>query len=1165
MIRTARRFSVQVSFAAALLLAASCRGDRLVAPTRVDADAAHISAADLPTACPAGATKWVSAVNGNWLTAANWTAGVPAATTPACIDLPGSYIVTLHAAFATTTVPALSVFLGDPGASVQPILRMTQGTLIVGTDVTAHGRFELSPGTGAIVNAAGTIAVAPTGTLIGANSGTRQFEAAIIQNDGTINAGSGLSLRGATIVNRGSIILASGRQLLVRGPTSGGAPTVTFDAGTVDAAGTLQQQDGTLIVTGGTVTGILNLIAVDELRIEHDAGGRFNLTPLGGIVPPTTSRLNGTIGTTQHVWMGSNHLTVETSGLVNQGLLTVEHLGAFQKTGTVLRIEPDAILLNEGTLTLVSGANSNAGLFGAITNAPAGVITNVGSGVPGIAPTPLINNGTLRVATSHLRVVAAPDGSAPEVVLNGGTVESTAGQYQQNGGTLAVSGGTVHGTLDLIALTELRLEHDGGGRFDLFALGGQVPTTISRLSGTIGPTQHVWMGSNHLTVETSGLVNQGQLTVEHLGAFQKTGTLLRTAPGATLVNEGTLTLVSGANSNAGLFGAITNAAAGVITNVGSGVPGVAPTPLINNGTLRVATSQLRVVAAPDGSAADVRFEGGRLELTGSYSQTGGAFRYHGATVTGSGAATFSGVRFSGFGTWGRTLPLTGASVLAPGASPGRFAISGDYSPSTTTVTEIELAGGEPGTGYDQITVTGTARFLGSLSVTLTDGFVPHPCQTFHVVTYGTRTGTFANATTPIDVGGGMKLRQVYTATNLVLVAYNANGPNVHPTQVEVSVDGATDTYDVCIGAGVDVITVSPDDQVTVDKATLTFGASQLPQTVTVSVSPTATRSEALIRHTASSGTPVGSVDVLISGIVPSDVDPPTTTASATPAANVHGWNNTDVTVSLTSSDAGSGVAEILWSLSGAQAGSATVAGSAASVIVSAEGQTTLTYFARDVAGNQESPKTLDVRIDQTPPSVTVTRDPLANSNGWNNTDVTATFTATDALSGIDGAASDQVVFTNEGADQSAARTFHDRAGNSASATIGNISIDKTPPAVSCSATPNEIWPPNRQLVPVSIAVLVEDAISGAGGFLLERTSSNEPEPKPVPGSGPFTGDIMDFVTGTPDTYGSVRAWRLGNGTGRVYTFEYRGFDLAGNSATGACEVRVPHDQGRGRR
>ena len=103
-----------------------------------------------------------------------------------------------------------------------------------------------------------------------------------------------------------------------------------------------------------------------------------------------------------------------------------------------------------------------------------------------------------------------------------------------------------------------------------------------------------------------------------------------------------------------------------------------------------------------------------------------------------------------------------------------------------------------------------------------------------------------------------------------------------------------------------------------------------------------------------------------------DTIPPTTTATPSAAPNAHGWNNTDVTINLSAVDnaGGSGVKEIDFSLSGAQGGAGAMAGSNAAVTISAEGTTTLTFFASDNAGNQEPAKTLTVRVDKTPPVIT---------------------------------------------------------------------------------------------------------------------------------------------------------------------------------------------------
>lgn len=106
-----------------------------------------------------------------------------------------------------------------------------------------------------------------------------------------------------------------------------------------------------------------------------------------------------------------------------------------------------------------------------------------------------------------------------------------------------------------------------------------------------------------------------------------------------------------------------------------------------------------------------------------------------------------------------------------------------------------------------------------------------------------------------------------------------------------------------------------------------------------------------------------------------DVTAPQSTAVAAPGANANGWNTGSVTVELTAADDDTGVQDIRYLLTGAQTGGAVVAGNTASVTVSAEGITTLEYFATDASGNVESPKTLTIRIDRTAPEVSCSVDP----------------------------------------------------------------------------------------------------------------------------------------------------------------------------------------------
>ena len=106
-------------------------------------------------------------------------------------------------------------------------------------------------------------------------------------------------------------------------------------------------------------------------------------------------------------------------------------------------------------------------------------------------------------------------------------------------------------------------------------------------------------------------------------------------------------------------------------------------------------------------------------------------------------------------------------------------------------------------------------------------------------------------------------------------------------------------------------------------------------------------------------------------INPPDSIPPVSTAGTSPGANTNGWYKSDVTVTINAADnaGGSGVQNIQYTLAGAQTGSQIVTGASASVTISSEGTTTVTFFATDNAGNHETAQTLTIRLDKTAPNI----------------------------------------------------------------------------------------------------------------------------------------------------------------------------------------------------
>ena len=120
------------------------------------------------------------------------------------------------------------------------------------------------------------------------------------------------------------------------------------------------------------------------------------------------------------------------------------------------------------------------------------------------------------------------------------------------------------------------------------------------------------------------------------------------------------------------------------------------------------------------------------------------------------------------------------------------------------------------------------------------------------------------------------------------------------------------------------------------------------------------------------GRGAGSTAEIFTPVGGDDDEPPVTAATLSPAPNAAGWNRVAVTITMQAVDGGSGVESISYSATGARSiPRTTVAADRATVTVGTEGVTTLTYAARDRAGNQEPSKTKVVRVDHTAPVLRV--------------------------------------------------------------------------------------------------------------------------------------------------------------------------------------------------
>jgi Right handed beta helix region len=121
--------------------------------------------------------------------------------------------------------------------------------------------------------------------------------------------------------------------------------------------------------------------------------------------------------------------------------------------------------------------------------------------------------------------------------------------------------------------------------------------------------------------------------------------------------------------------------------------------------------------------------------------------------------------------------------------------------------------------------------------------------------------------------------------------------------------------------------------------------------------------------------------------------------------------------------------------------------------------------------------------------------------------------------------------------------------------VTTVASDTTPPTISCSASPNVLWPPNQTLVPVTVTANASDDSGSVTVMLLSVTSSQADSGL---SRSDLPNDIQGWTTGTDDRSGYLRAERFEQP--RIYTLTYQAADASGNTASCQTTVTVPLKQ-----
>ena len=271
-----------------------------------------------------------------------------------------------------------------------------------------------------------------------------------------------------------------------------------------------------------------------------------------------------------------------------------------------------------------------------------------------------------------------------------------------------------------------------------------------------------------------------------------------------------------------------------------------------------------------------------------------------------------------------------------------------------------------------------------------------------------------------------------------------------------------------------------------------------------------------------------------------DTTPPTSLIACN-GGPCGGWHQGGTQVSLTGSDAGSGIKEIRYTTDGSAPTMSSPVYAGPFVIPASA---TVRYFAVDKANNVEAPNAQSIAIDPIAPTASVLCDGGACTTAWHNVAVHVTLAASDA--GGSGVAS--IRYTTDGSTPSAASAAYgapiaisatktlkfrafDNAGNAGAVTSIVLNVDTVKPTVSVTAP----------------AVQAQST-----GTIRISAKATDKQSKIVRVNFYVDGKFKRVDTSAPFSF----AWKTAHVHKGVYTVTVKAIDSAGNIGVKVVKIRV---------
>ncbi|HEX4122664.1 MAG TPA: hypothetical protein VH619_18780 [Verrucomicrobiae bacterium] len=713
------------------------------------------------------------------------------------MDLSGeSGTLDVSGSFSATTLSGSVTVVGGGQLSVGTVTAFTE---IDGGNVSANevSSIEMEVDSGGSLTVSGSftdhryLECSGAGSTIAAQGGMTDI-GLFLYAGGQVTTSSIENLLGSSCAFEGS-----GAQVTVTGnfDLAEGATLDVASNATLQVNGDLDLDGGTTIADGGaTFSDPGTIVKVSDVLTIGDTKGSFYLTVDNGAkLTSGTAYIGGggaklgyvTVSDSNTVWtVNDTGLSVGTEGT---GDLTINSgAGLNLVNNTVLGVGLSSG--SSGTLTL-DGAGSYIDASDAATS------VGLGAGSQG---TMQIQNDAAMLAGESFYV---GDGGLGSLNISSGDLQvigaDTAfgiGHQTNANGSVSISGGSV------VTVEGPTTVGDAG--VGMLSLGGSAlgtsGTTIGNTNGSTGTayitgTNTLWYETNDFTI-ASGTGSKGTVYVRAQGNLEigGDGVVGEFGNGSLYVQSGgSCAFVGGSDQDIAIGGAVAGSGLVSVSDANSLLSADAPfaVGVYGNGTVIVsngasAQSDALGVALDSGSIGTIRITGtgsswiaGSLDLGGDPTlQPGGAGNLlvqNSATlrvdplffVSPSGVVTLDStgqiaVGTGAFGAPGTLRVSTGGKlygsgqiqgqvdvgsggVFIPDESPGIFTIGGNLQEEPAGEMDVFIGGDSPGSGYSQVSVSGTASLGGTLNVILANGFTPAPGQIFTILNAGAIGGTFS--------------------------------------------------------------------------------------------------------------------------------------------------------------------------------------------------------------------------------------------------------------------------------------------------------------------------------------------------------------------------------------------------------------------------------------